>query len=403
MIGKICLAEEVDKMSKRSSTILIIYIFFMMFLSAMYDNVKGPFVPIIKQEFLIDNKGIATTLTICSLGYMLFTFIGGILCEKIGQKKVFILGFILMTIASTGLYFSSNFTMYLIGLFLLNMGQAFIAIATNTIIPILVIGSQAILMNLTHFSYGVGATFTQRFTGMMLYNDVTWRYIYLIIAIISFLMLIGFLFVKVPKSHLSKENRSINYKEVFTNKLIYPYMMALGFYVAAEMNTGNWFVNYMYDSYKYNEVKSSIYAALFFGMFTAGRLFGGFVAEKLGFIRSVLFSVIIACILNTLGLILGERGIVVISISGLFFAITFPTLVLTISKVFKKNTSYITGIIITSASFISLLINGLIGILNDSMGVYKAYYTISLSLGLSAMFIYIIYINTNHMGEKVGE
>ncbi len=382
---------------------LIIYIFFVMFLSAMCDNVKGPFVPIIKQEFLINNRGIATTLIISSLGYMIFTFIGGILCEKIGQKKVFILGFILVTVASTGLYFSNNFAMYLIELFLLNMGQSFIGIATNTIIPLLAIGFEAILMNLTHFSYGVGATFTQRFAGMLLYNGVTWREIYLIIAIISFLMLVGFVFVRVPKSHLFKEDRKINYKDIFTNKLIYLYMMALGFYVAAELNTGNWLINYLNSSYKYNENKSSIYAAAFFGMFTTGRLFGGFIVEKVGYLKSVLFSVITACILHTLGLILGESGVVIISISGLFFAIAFPTIVLTISKVFRSNTSYITGIIITSASFISLLINVIIGILNDSIGVYKAYYTISISLGLSAICIYIIYINTKHTSKKTGD
>lgn len=44
-------------MSKNKNIIAIIYIFLMMFLSAMCDNVRGPFVPIIKKEFSIDNKG----------------------------------------------------------------------------------------------------------------------------------------------------------------------------------------------------------------------------------------------------------------------------------------------------------------------------------------------------------
>lgn len=374
----------------------------MMILSAMCDNVRGPFVPIIKEEFFINNKGIATALTVCSLGYMLFTFIGGMLCEKIGQRKVFILGFILMTLAPLELYISNNFIMYLLGLFVLNMGQAFIGIATNTIIPILVVGSQAILMNLTHFSYGVGATFTQRFAGIMLYKGITWREIYLIIAIISLVMLIGFLFVSVPKSHIAKASKRIDYRSIFKNKLMYLYMLAVGFYVAAEMNVGNWFVNFMNDTYKFNENSSSIYAALFFGIFTTGRLFGGFVAERCGYIRTVLLSVIIAFTLHTVGLILGEKGLFIVSMSGLFFAITFSTLVLTISKLFKNNTSYITGLIITFGSFMAMLINVLIGTLNDSVGIYRSYYTISISLALSATFIYLIYINTKNLREKAG-
>lgn len=48
---------------------------------------------------------------------------------------------------------------------------------------------------------------------------------------------------------------------------------------------------------------------------------------------------------------------VIISVSGLFFSITFPTTVLTISKVFDKNVAYITGIVITSASLVGMILN----------------------------------------------
>jgi len=380
-------------MVKIKNKIVIIYIFFMMILSAMCDNVRGPFVPIIKQEFSVNNKGIATTIMMCTLGYMIFTFIGGILCEKVGQKKVFNYGFIFIIFAATVLYFSKSFILYLIALFLLNSGQALVCIGTNTLIPIISIGFQAILMNLTHFSYGIGATFTQRFTGIMLYNGVTWRQIYLLIAIISFIIFIGFLFVNIPEAHILKEN-TINHKEVFKNKLVYMYMLAMGFYVAAEMNTGSWFVNFMHDVYKYDEKGSSVYAALFFGTFTLGRLLGGVVVEKIGFMKSVLYSVTIGTILQIIGLILGESTMVIISISGLFFSITFPTLILSISKVFKQNTSYITGIVITAGSLMSMLVNLLIGVMNDLIGVYKTYYLIPICLGLCAIFVFIIYNNT---------
>lgn len=384
-------------MVKIKNKIVIMYIFLMMILSAMCDNVKGPFVPIIKQEFSINNKGIATAIMICSLGYMLFTFIGGILCEKIGQKMVFNYGFVFIILASTVLYFSKSFAVYLIALFLLNSGQALVCIGTNTLIPIISIGFQAILMNLTHFSYGIGATLTQRFAGIMLYNGITWRQIYLIISIISLIIFIGFLFVKIPEAHVSKEN-SINHYEVFKNKLVYMYMLAMGFYVAAEMNTGSWFVNFMHDVYKYDEKMSSVYAALFFGAFAIGRLLGGVVIEKIGLIKSVLYSVTLGTILQFVGLIFGESTMAVVSISGIFFSITFPTLVLSISKIFKKNISYITGIVITAGSLMSLLVNMLIGVMNDLIGVYKTYYLIPICLGLCAVFVFVIYKNTTENG-----
>jgi fucose permease len=46
-----------------------------MILSAMCDNVRGPFIPILKKEFAVNNKGISLMLLACSLGYMSFTFV----------------------------------------------------------------------------------------------------------------------------------------------------------------------------------------------------------------------------------------------------------------------------------------------------------------------------------------
>lgn len=387
---------------KDRKNIIIGFIFMMMFLSAMYDNVRGPFVPTIKNEFNINNTGIATTLLICSLGYMISTYVGGILCEKIGQKRVLILGFMLIILSPIGLYLSRNFTIYMIELFLLNMGQAFIGIAINTIIPIIALSFQAIIMNLTHFSYGLGATFTQRFAGIMLYRGITWRQVYIIIAVISTITFLGFLLVRLPELHMSKDNEKIKCKGIFNNKLIYFYMAALGSYVAAEMNTGNWFINFMYSEYGYSDNKSSIYTALFFGTFTVGRLFGGFIVERLGDIKSVLISITTAFILYSTGLITGEKGIAIISISGLFFAITFPTIVLSISKVFKKNTAYITGVVVASASFTSMMINLLIGAMNDYIGVYKSYYIIPICLFLCIIFTYLIYLNTRKISGNNG-
>ncbi len=387
-------------MKKQKNIPAIIYIFMMMILSAMCDNVRGPFIPILKKEFAVNNKGISLMLLACSLGYMSFTFVGGFLCEKMGQKRVFILGFLFMVIPLIGLYFCNNFVVLIIELFILNAGQAFMAIGTNTIIPIIAIGFQAILMNFTHFCYGLGATFTQRFTGIMLYKGMTWRQVYLIIAGISAIMFLGFIFVKVPEPHKVSKNEKIEYKSILKNKLLHYYILALGFYVAAEMNVGNWFVNFMHDTYKFDSNKSSFYIALFFGTFAIGRLFGGFAAEKFGYMKSVLVSGSIGFGLFISGLFMREHGIGIIAISGLFFAITFPTTVLTISKVFEKNVSYITGIVITGASCGAMIINVLIGTLNDAIGAYKTFYIIPISLLLCTVFMYLIFINTKDILVK---
>jgi fucose permease len=373
----------------------IMFIFMMMILAAAAENVRGVFIPLFKNDFSISDTEIGFMLTVSSMGYLVFTYIGGILCDKIGQKNVFIAGFISLVLSLAGLWASKSYIVLLFFMFGLNMGLALISIAINTIIPVLFISFQAVLMNLTHFCYGLGSTIVQRISGVLLFNGVAWRSIYLAEAGLFFLVFLFFLPVKIPNTHKSKaENgEKVKNSEIFKNKLVYFYMVALGFYVFGEMGTASWFVNFIEKIYSYDKSRSSFYLALFFGLLTLGRLTGGFIAERVGYIKTVLISLIAAAVLFAFGISIGEAGLIIISISGLFFAVTFPTMVVTISKVFKENSSYATGIIVTASSSINMILNMIMGYFNDKIGVYSSFYLIPAGLTVSIIFIFFIYRN----------
>jgi len=381
-------------LKNKNNIIVIIFIFILMALNAMAENSKGIFIPSFKSDFNIDNTGIGIMLFIGSLAYILFSYIGGMLCEKIGQKKVIILGLSFMFLSLASISMIDRYTSFLISMFIMNIGLALTSIAINTLVPVLLLSYQAILMNIIHFCYGVGGAAGQALGGILMSKGFTWRSIYLGISILFITLLIAFTFIKVPNTRKYKEGNKTNILDVLKIKVIYFYVFALGFYVFAEIATASWLVNFIKDNYKYNSSRSVFYSVMFLVVFSIGRLVGGFVVEKLGYLKTTMCSLIIAVCLFTLGLVIGEKGLIIISVSGLFFAITFPTLVLTISKVFKQNTSYITGVIITLTSSVNMLLNLVIGKLNDTVGTYFAFYMIPISLIISIIFIYLIYINT---------
>lgn len=85
---------------------------------------------------------------------------------------------------------------------------------------------------------------------------------------------------------------------------------------------------------------------------------------------------------------LKEQGVLLISISGLFLSITFPTMLTSVSKVFKELGAYATGIVVTGASSINMILNIVVGYFNEYMkrilqsetrGIYYAYYLIPLA------------------------
>ncbi|MGO3167707.1 MFS transporter [Senegalia sp. (in: firmicutes)] len=381
-------------MGKIKNKTTIVFLFSLMILVSMGDNLRGVFIPVFKGEFNVDDTGMGLMLIISSLGYMIFTFIGGILCDKIGQRKVLRLGMASCIISLLLLFYSPNFTVLLIGMFIINMGVSLIVISVNTLIPLLAISFQAILMNMIHSFYGVGATITQRGAGLMLYNGFSFRSIYLILISLFLLAFIISFGIKIPEKNKDEIEKTIQWNYILKNKLTYFYILALGLYISAEMSTANWFINFMQTTYNFDANKSALYSSVFLGIFTIGRFFGGFVVEKVGHFKSVVISLSLATFIYTTGLILGSKGLLMVSISGIFFSIIFPTIVVTISKVFPRNSSFVTGIVVSFASGISMIVNFLIGYFNDLIGTQNSFYIIPISLLISTVFSIVIFLNT---------
>jgi fucose permease len=296
-----------------------------------------------------------------------------------------------MTIAGVSFLltsFSQSFLHVTLGYFSLTVGISLITIGMNTIIPLLKVVYLGLLMNLLHFFYGVGSTLTQRVTGYLLFHGFDWRrlfVVYFIMYIVSFLI---YLFVTEPKTECAANNLD---KDSKVNKyLLTLFCFAVGFYITAEIQTANWLLNYLKEAYHFNSDNGSLYVALFFGIFSVGRLFGGFVVEKVGYLKSVLISLILALILYSSGLILGEKWIILISMSGLFFAIGFPTLIIIVHNTFISNGTHTVGIVTTSGSIVSMVIGYLIGVFNDIYGVTVSMYLIPTSLLISIIMIILI-------------
>ncbi|WP_426350764.1 MFS transporter [Alloiococcus sp. CFN-8] len=382
-----------QKISTRFPGALII-LFIMMILSGITENSKGIFIPGFKEYFIIGDKEISYMLMGTSLTYMIANFFGGYLCEKIGQKIVLILGVITLMVSLVMMSISQSFLAFAIWIGINSAGLGFAGISGNTLLPVIVLSFQSLAMNLMHFFYGFGSTLGQRSFGFFLDKGISWRQLYLIVAVIIGILFLILFFIPFPEVKEKKDEKKLSIKEIFKNKLIILYMIALGTYVAAEICTSNWLVNYLVEAYSQSENDASVYLSTFFLIFALGRLFGGFVVERFGSFKTVIASLMIALILFTAGLLLGEGALFLIALSGLFFAITFPTVISTIPKVFPISSAYITGILVTTASFQSMLLNYAFGLANDYFGAEKAIFLIPGVLTVSIIFNIIIFKKT---------
>ncbi|MBP2033964.1 fucose permease [Clostridium algifaecis] len=378
--------------TKYSNVSIIVLMILMYIIVSMSDNFKGIFVPIFKEQFGINNTQIGYALMASLFAYAVFQYLGGILIEKVGSyKKVIALGFIIEIFSLLALIFCKNYMLLIVGLFGINAGMAMFNVSINTLGPSLNVASTAVLMNFLVFSYGVGTTAIQKVVGNLIFKGVAWGKFYLFMFIVSIVLFVYLLLIKVPEKKVEKiNNEKINISSIIKNKVLIFYILAAGFYLSCEYGTGNWFVNYMNEVYGLNPDRRSLYIALFFGIMTVGRIFGGFVADKFGYFRSIISYGALAASMTILGMLLREQGLILIAISGLFYSLIFPVTITTIGKVFKKNESYITGLILMCGTLIAMAVSMLIGILNDIIGVYYSYYTIGICLTLCTIFMFLI-------------
>jgi len=384
--------EDTSSQGKKINNIpIILLLIFMYVIVAMSDNFKGIFVPLFKEDFKVNNTQISYIFTGGLLAYAVFQYIGGIFIERVGHKKVIALSFIP---AMAGLLLLTTYKTYLsllIGLFSLNIGMAIFNVGVNTLGPILTVASTAVLMNIVNFSYGVSNTVTQAVAGNLLLRGVEWPQFYIFMLGCCGALLIYLLLIKIPYKYNDGAIK-VTYKksDLFKNKMLYLYICALGFYLSSEYAIGNWFVNYMGEGFKLPADERAFYVTLFFGLVTLGRLCGVFIVDRIGIFKSLLISGCLASLFTTTGIVLGQKGLIVFATSGFFYSILYPTCITTVRGVFKEATSYATGLILMCGTLGAMVVNMIIGIANDVIGVYYSYYIIAITIGFSTLAMLFI-------------
>lgn len=383
--------ERMSFLVKRNKLFLIFTLFYLYITIALFESTKGNFIPFFMDEFKINNSTISLILSINTVGAIIGSFLAGHLCETKGHKFVYIVGSIISTIAVIIAPFTQN--AFSLGLFnfVFGLGRSFIAIGVDSMVPVLSVGFESILMNITHFMYGMGSFAGQSAIGILLAKGITWRNIYIYLFIFFIVAIIMSLIIKTPNL-LVKNEKTYKKKDFYKNQYVYMFIIALTFGLISESVVYTWFITYMRGNFGLDPAGAAKYASVYFLLFAVGRLFGGFVLKRTGNIKGLTLSLSLGAATIIMGLINKNEGLTLIAISGLFMSITFPTMMVIISSVFKQNSSYAIGFIVTISNILNVLLFNIVGVLNDVIGTYLTFYTAPISLICCVIMLILIII-----------
>jgi FHS family L-fucose permease-like MFS transporter len=316
------------------------------------------------QETLNITKERSTLLQAAYFGaYFLIALPAGYFMQKAGYRKGIITGLLLYATGAILFYPAAqmeNFSFFLLALFVLASGLAFLETAANPYITVL--GkpeTSEFRLNLAQSFNGVGSFLGPIIGGALFFGIQsgdgsskldTVKYVYIVIAAV--VLCVAFLFFKTPMPEVKEEELVINEGEHAGRKLFQHghfvwAIVAQFFYVAAQVGIAALFINYCTD--KNVGINNEHAAYLLSGslvLFTAGRFAGTALMKIIAPNKLLALYAIINVFLCFI--VVAASGIIsVYSLMAIFFfeSIMFPTIfalgVKNLGIYTKKGASYI--------------------------------------------------------------
>ena len=374
---------------RRSQALLVAVAFGSMLLFGFVENIKGAVIPSIRETFQASYASIGVMLFIGSAGYLSATFLGGLAGDRFGLKRVIGTGYVLILLAGLGMSLATTFAQVCVLMYLLNAGFGCLEVGVNSLGARIFLRNSALMMNLTHFFYGAGSMVGPAYAAGMLVNGQPWGRIYALAAFAAIVVTVVLLITRFPSVAERQAEQRLSLRQVAVNRKVWLFVAVISLLVVVEIGTGNWLVSYLRGTYAMGEDESARWLSLFFLFFTLGRLFGGYIVEKLGYVRCIAIFIVVILALNAGGFALGQGGVILFSLTGFFVSVMYPTFMALIMKEFPVATGSVMGFVITAVAGVNMLMNWVVGQTSDLLGVAAGYgsFMIYAALGLLALIL----------------
>ena len=367
--------------------LLFILLFGTMLIFGIIENIKGVSYPLIKEQFNASWEQQGFMVSMLSVAYVGFSIIAGIFLGRFGIKPSFLFGFTALCAGLFSIFFMPGFFLTAAALFVVFAGFGFFEVGINALATRLFITKAALLMNLLHSFYGIGAMIGPKAAGLIAGNaGFGWRYVYLFSLPLALAFFIPAIFIRFPE-----ENREADFiaglsstaaaevpspaasRKSFFDALKSPMVwlmsITLGLAVTVEMSSSNWGAMYFNDVYNINpNTDGASFLSAFFLLFTVSRLVCGLFVEKIGYMRALLFSAFMVLAVFIAGFFLGGKGIYLLPSLGFFVAQFWPTLMAVAIVSFGRDAPVFSSAMIAISGLLNAAIQFFVGMTNKIFG-----------------------------------
>ncbi len=339
------------------------------------DSLRGIFAPVFQNRYALSDTQLSLIVTISYVGNLLFLSLGGKLLDTFGRKTVVLSVTAIWVLSMLLNVVSDSYICILISMFFALGASTLLNTTVNILTPVVFSGYAGLMVNIFFFIQGIGTSGSQFVLGRYGLSYPGFKGV-------SFLLLLigaaaGFLLILIPlggekqPEHLqSKGKTEAPVTQANPKPAVFILLCTMiGFYFIGEHGIMNWLFSYCIQAFQLPSGKASVYLSLFWGGMTAGRLIFAPVVQRQGTVKSIRIFGTVGTLLFCAGILIGENGILLLSISGLAISVLYPTMVLLIQQIYPAEVvATRTGAIISVATVADIVFNLFFGMITGAIG-----------------------------------
>jgi FHS family glucose/mannose:H+ symporter-like MFS transporter len=344
--------------------------FFVFAVNGLYAMILGSLLPIISNEYGLNNTVSGALLAAHQAGNLIAGFLAGVLPLYLGRKKsiMFLCSFVVMGFSI--MILTGNPVLLILGFLFTGVSRGSISNFNNTVVNEESNSSSAAL-NFLHSIFAVGALIAPFLvifcTGV--FGNKGWKVaagIIITLAIISI-----FLFSKMEIDDVAKNKSKAKTSYGFLkNEFFWVSAGVLFFYLCAESAINGWLVKYFIDSRIMTIEYAQMLASLLWAVILVGRLTCVFLGDKVSKKALLLVASLGTAAFYLLLLSTRNLSVITIAIMGLGFSMAgiYPTTISTIGNTIKAYPMSM-GVLLMIGGIGAIIMPIITGALSDAFGI----------------------------------
>lgn len=339
------------------------------------DSLRGIFAPVFQNRYALSDTQLSMIVTISYVGNLLFLSLGGKLLDTFGRKTVVLSVTAIWVLSMLLNVVSDSYICILISMFFALGASTLLNTTVNILTPVVFRGYAGLMVNIFFFIQGIGTSGSQFVLGRYGLSYPGFKSVSVLLLLIG--AAAGFLLILIPlggerqPEHLqSKVKSEAPAAQANPKPAVFILLCTMiGFYFIGEHGIMNWLFSYCIQAFQVPSSKASVYLSLFWGGMTVGRLIFAPVVQKMGTVKSIRIFGTVGTLLFCAGILIGENGILLLSISGLAISVLYPTMVLLIQQIYPAGVvATRTGAIISVATVADIVFNLFFGVITGAIG-----------------------------------